>query len=116
VQEQGIYAWKYGTDLTCAGAIEKLEVATASNTDAPRDARSNGNHAWLVLPHFITPVAPVPGLKVKSVRRPTPFLQVPMAPWREYICHFDKYPGGRVVHIRLHDVARTQRQRLGLVF
>ena len=38
--------WKYGTDVTsgCAGAIEKLEVATAGNTDAPqaRDARSNG--------------------------------------------------------------------------
>ncbi len=54
---------------------------------------------WPVLPHFITPAAPVPGLKIESVRRPTPLLRVPLAPkpWREYICHFDKYPDGRVV-------------------
>ena len=32
---KGCTNWKYGTDLTCAGAIEKLEVATADNTDAP---------------------------------------------------------------------------------
>ncbi len=32
---KGYTNWKYGTDLTCAGAIEKLEVASAGNTDAP---------------------------------------------------------------------------------
>jgi hypothetical protein len=54
---------------------------------------------WPVLPRLIHPPAPVPGLKVESVRRPTPLLRVPLAakPWREYICHFDKYPGGHVV-------------------
>ena len=53
VQEEclkGFTNWKYGTDLTHAGAIEKVEVevVSAGNTDAPpRDARSNGNHARL---------------------------------------------------------------------
>jgi len=45
---KGYTNWKYGTDLTCAGAIEKLEVASTGNTDATlRDARSNGSHARL---------------------------------------------------------------------
>ena len=39
---------KYGTDLTCARAIKKLEVVTASNMDAPpRDVHSNGKHTQL---------------------------------------------------------------------
>jgi hypothetical protein len=50
---------------------------------------------WPFLPHLINPAPPVPGLKAELVRCPTPLLRVP--PWREYICHFDKYPGGRVL-------------------
>ena len=32
---KGYTNWKYGTDWTCAGAIEKVKVASAGNTDAP---------------------------------------------------------------------------------
>ena len=43
---KGYTNWKHGTDLTCAGATEKLEVATTDNKDVTlRDARSNRNHA-----------------------------------------------------------------------
>ena len=45
---KGYTNWKYRTDLTCAGAAEKLEVATTGNKDATlRDARSNRNHGRL---------------------------------------------------------------------
>jgi len=58
-----------------------------------------GPRSGRLFPISSPPLAPVPGLKVESVRRPTPLIRVPLAPkpWQEYICHFDKYPGGRVV-------------------
>ncbi len=61
--------------------------------------RSSRMAVWPFLPHLMTPAAPIPGLKVESVCRPTPLLRVPLVPkpWREYIYHLDKYPGGRVV-------------------
>jgi hypothetical protein len=53
---KGYTNWRCGTDLTCAGAIEKVEVASAGNTDAPpRDARSYGNHARLSCPVAAAP-------------------------------------------------------------
>jgi hypothetical protein len=77
-------------------------IATPTNAHETRQGRPLQGHVPAVWPFgWFFPISSPPRRPslVESVRRPTPLLRVALTPkpWREYIRHFDKYPGGRVV-------------------